>query len=198
MKNNWPVQKIGIISLGICLVVVTFLGLVYSEFLPFFNFIVLSLTLGALAWYAYDTHRIANQTQETNLRPIVLRSGFIHKWEEIKFEYGRDGNIIGGKLMEFTILKNIAKDIKGEIVLNGYRYKLLFGNNISKIDTKKTRLSDAWGWMKPDSIIYAAFLEEDKKKTKEKNKIYVEYRDMANNQYFTNEDENFSQTSGKR
>ena len=52
--------------------------------------------------------------------------------------------------------------------------------------------------MKQDSIIYAAFLEKDKKKTKEKNMIYVEYRDMANNQYFTSEDENFFQESSRK
>src|SRR3989344_6877193 len=198
MKNNLPLKKIGILIFIFVVIILIFFGLLYPQVLTWLNFVILILTLGTLIIYAYDTNRIANQTQETSLRPVILRSGYIHKWEEIKFEYDKDGNITGGKLIQFTILKNIAKDIKGEIVLNGYRYRLLFGNDISKTDFKNTWLSYGWGWMKQDSIIYAAFLEKDKKKTKEKNMIYVEYRDMPNNQYFTSEDENFFQESSRK
>src|SRR3989344_3133350 len=167
MKNNLPLKKIGILIFIFVVIILIFFGLLYPQVLTWLNFVILILTLGTLIIYAYDTNRIANQTQETSLRPVILRSGYIHKWEEIKFEYDKDGNITGGKLIQFTILKN-------------------------------TWLSYGWGWMKQDSIIYAAFLEKDKKKTKEKNMIYVEYRDMANNQYFTSEDENFFQESSRK
>lgn len=48
------------------------LGLVFPAYLGFFNILLLGLTLVVLVWYAYDTHRIANQTLESNLRPVIL------------------------------------------------------------------------------------------------------------------------------
>jgi hypothetical protein len=195
MKDRLPFKKIGIIIFIIIVIILSLLGLLYPQILAWLNFIILIATLGALLVYVYDTNRIANQTQETNLRPVILRSGYIHKWEDIKFEYDKDGNIISGKPLQFTVLKNIAKDIKGEIILNGYRHELLFGNDISKTDTGSTWLSTSWGWMKQDSVIYAVFLEKEKKKTKENNKIYIEYKDIENNQYYTTEDEDFHQES---
>ena len=118
-------KKLGIV-VYICLATVIILGLTYPRILQELNFIVLILTLGVLIRYTYDTNRIANQTIESNFRPVILRSGYIHRWDDIKFKSDKNGNIIG-KLIQFTILKNIAKDIKGYIVVNGYKHELLFG-----------------------------------------------------------------------
>ena len=156
----------------------------------------MTATLIVLVWYAYDTHRIADQTIEANLRPVILRSGYIHSWKDIKFEY-RDNKIENGKPIQFTILKNIAKDIQGYIIIDGYKYRLLFGNEISKVSEEGSWLSQTWGWMKPETSIYAAFLDKNKEKAKEKNKIYIEYKDIEDNTYFTIEDENFCQKSFK-
>lgn len=197
MKTNWPVKKLGIIAVGFCLVVILFLGFICPGFLPFLDFIILTLTLSTLIWYTYDTHRIANQTLENALRPVILRSGYIDNWESIKFEYDKDGKIIKGTLIQFSILKNIAKNISGFIIVNGYKYTLLFGNDISKKEDG-VRLSDKWGWMKPESSLYAGFNDKDRQKIKKKNQIYIEYKDMESNQYYTLEDENFSQKSFKK
>lgn len=196
MKNNPPFKKLVIVGIIFCLIIVVILGFIYSKLLSSFNPIVLALTLITLMWYAYDTHRIADQAIEANLRPVILRSGYIHSWKDIKFEY--EGNKIkSGKPIQFTILKNIATDIRGYIIIDNYKHELLFGNEISKVGEGEAWLGETWGWMKPETLLYAAFLDEKKKKTIEDNKIYIEYKDVENNKYFTIEDENFCQKSFK-
>ncbi|OGH40542.1 MAG: hypothetical protein A3B41_02915 [Candidatus Levybacteria bacterium RIFCSPLOWO2_01_FULL_37_26] len=201
MKTNWQVKKSELIRLIVELFVLILLLLILIEILfpdaiSGINLVVLTATLIVLVWYAYDTHRIADQTIEANLRPVILRSGYIHSWKDIKFEY-RDNKIENGKPIQFTILKNIAKDIQGYIIIDGYKYRLLFGNEISKVSEEGSWLSQTWGWMKPETSIYAAFLDKNKEKAKEKNKIYIEYKDIEDNTYFTIEDENFCQKSFK-
>lgn len=165
-----------------------------SMILLIINLIVLTLTLGGLVWYAWDTHRIANQTQEGNLRPVILRSAFIESWQKVKFQFN-ENKLIEGKPLEFTILKNIATDINGYIVIDGYKYKLLFGNDISKLGENLYYFSENWGWMKPDTNIFAIFREDGNKKVNEENKIFLNYKDIEGNKYFTIEDANFSQKS---
>src|SRR3989344_5412046 len=194
MKTNWQVKKSELIRLIVELFVLILLLLILIEILfpdaiSGINLVVLTATLIVLVWYAYDTHRIADQTIEANLRPVILRSGYIHSWKDNKIE--------NGKPIQFTILKNIAKDIQGYIIIDGYKYRLLFGNEISKVSEEGSWLSQTWGWMKPETSIYAAFLDKNKEKAKEKNKIYIEYKDIEDNTYFTIEDENFCQKSFK-
>ena len=161
------------------------------------NLVVLVLTLSVLIWYAYDTHRIANQTQEANLRPVILRSGFIENWQKVEFIF--DGNkLISDNPLEFTILKNVATDIEGYIIIDGFKYKLLFGNDISKLSENVFYFSENWGWMKPNTRIFAFSKQESKKKTDEENKIIINYKDIEGNEYYTIEDKNFSQKSYKK
>ncbi len=140
MITNWQTKKIKIhiplIVFGTILVVGVF---ELSDFSTQLNLLALLATLMVLIRYAYDTHRIANQTIEGNLRPLILRSGFIESWENVKFsiETGR----LEGKPLEFSILKNIVKDISGYIILNKKKYQLLFANHISGKDAKE-ELSD--------------------------------------------------------
>ena len=159
--------------------------------------VVLVFTLAALLWYAWDTHRIANQAQESNLRPVILRSGFIENWQKVKFQF-QDNKLIDGKPLEFAILKNIVTDINGYIVIDGYKYKLLFGNDISKLGENLYYFSENWGWMKPDTNIFVIFRQGSKEKTDEENKIIINYKDIEGNEYYTIEDKNFSQKSYKK
>ncbi len=178
------------------IIVVAILG--FSKFLQQINLFILVLTLGVLIWYAYDTNRIANQTIENNLRPLILRSGYIKSWEDIKFS--TTNRKLNGDVIEFSILKNIAKDISGYIIINSKKYKLLFANYISSKDIKdKSReysFLPNWGWMNKGTIINAIFDSCDYEETKEDNQIYLIYFDMAGNKYFTLEDKNWSQDSG--
>jgi len=270
-----PTKKIGVYGLIIIIgtvVVASILGL--PQYGNQINLLEILVTFLVLIWYAYDTHRIADQTVAANLRPVILRSGWISKWEDIKFSV-KNGQLEGTPL-QFTILKNIAKDINGHIIIDKKKYKLLFANEISQVNEKDSsvlisdlekrimlhlyevyertktnprwKILDAyrsldikegsyvgtlnsskyiqttgeefqltdegirvmdtekpkafqfslnWGWMKANTIINAIYQESEFEMTEEKNSIYLTYQDIENNKYFTKEDKNFSQNSGK-
>ncbi|MGB7957980.1 MAG: hypothetical protein WCF77_04045 [Minisyncoccia bacterium] len=180
------------------------LGFFFPSHVPFLNFIVPGLTLIVLVWYAYDTHRIANQTLESNLQPVVLRSGYISNWASVQFTIA--SGTISGTPISFMVLKNIAKDISGHIVLNNQKYTLLFGNSISQIAASSTPpgstqplvtyYSPTWGWLAPNNTLYANFDPTKFQQVRQDNEIYIEYKDIENNRYYTMEDKDFSSTSG--
>lgn len=160
--------------------------------LAFWGNVVLIITLLVLIWYTIETHRIANQTKESNLRPVILRGGFIENWDNIKSIF--NGNELkSGKFIEFIILKNIAKSINGYIIKNGLKFELLFGNDVSKIGENKFSFQSNWGWMKADTRVVAIFKEENGIKSKKPNQIVIRYQDIEGNKYFTIENENFDQ-----
>ena len=171
----------------------------YANLFAFLNIVVLIFTLMVLIGYAKDTRRIADQTQEANLRPVVLRSGFLLSWQDIKPISPLDSmNAVGNQnLLEFTILKNIALDIKGYIVIDLKKYQLLFGNDISKIGELGIRFDPVWGWMKADTRVWAVFKSEGFEKTTLDNQIYISYRDIEGNSYYTIEDNIFRQSNFK-
>lgn len=135
--NSWPTKKLGTFILVVIFGTITVVGVFeFPDLSNQFNVLALILTLGVLLWYAYDTHRIADQSVEANLRPIILRSGWISKWEDVRFSI-KSGQLEGAPL-QFTILKNIAKDISGYIIIDKKKYKLLFANEISQVNEKKS------------------------------------------------------------
>lgn len=242
---------------------------------------VLWFTAIAILQYTKETYWLKQISQkqlkhqrESSLRPVILRSGWISKWEDIKFSI-KNGQLEGTPL-QFTILKNIAKDISGYIIIGKKKYKLLFANEISQVNEKDSsvllsdlekrimlhlyeeyertkinprriildayrelgikegsyvgtlnsnkyikttgeefqltdegiRLMDTekpkafqflpnWGWMKANTIINAIYQESEFETTEEENSIYLTYQDIGDNKYFTKENKNFSQNSGK-
>jgi Ca2+/Na+ antiporter len=187
-------SHIFVIIIGTVLTVLGISPFKFPEYSSQINLLALVLTLVVLLLYTYDTHRIAEQTIETRLRPVVLRSGFIHDWESIKFE--REVNITGEPI-EFSIMKNVAKDIQGHIILERKKFTLLFGNKISEIRGNLVRYEESWGWMKPDTVIYAVFDPMKFTVSNKDNCISITYKDIEGNSYFTREDKNFSQSSEK-
>jgi len=160
----------------------------------FWNVVILFVTLGILVWYTIETHRIAKQSIETNLRPVILRSGFIKNWDDIKYKTIK--GILTGTPISFTVLKNIATSISGFVVINGYQYTLLFGCQISS-DGKSTSYLPSWGWIKPDNAIYAIFDKKSGVKTTKPNQIVINYEDIQENKFHTIEDKNWKQKSFK-
>ncbi len=158
---------------------------------------ILFITAGFIIAYTYETRKMGEQIKEGNLRPVILRSGFVENWQKIKFRF-HDNKLVDGKPLEFTILKNVATDINGYIVIDGYKYKLLFGNYISKIEENIFYFSENWGWMRPDTKLSAVYKEDSRKKTMESNKILLNYEDIEGDRYFTVEDSNFSQKTFKK
>ncbi len=235
---------------------------------------ILFITAAFIIAYTYETQKMREQMKESDLRPVILRSGWIAKWEDIKFS--TENGQLEGIPLQFMILKNIAKDISGYIIIDKKKYKLLFANEISQVNEKDSsvllsdlekrimlhlyeeyertkinprwRILDAyrelgikegsyagilnsskyikttgeefqladegirlmdnekpkafqflpsWGWMKANTIINAIYQESEFEMTREENSIYLSYQDIGDNKYFTKENKNFSQNSGK-
>ena len=171
----------------------------YKNLFRILNLIVLSVTLLVLIIYACDTRRIANQTQESNLRPVILRSGGIPGLEHLKPVSTGDTaqQTNPPNYLEFTISKNIATDINGYIITEGYKYQLIFGAEMPKVIKNVTEFKVAVGWMPPGSHLFAVFKEDGRRKINEENRIYLSYKDIEGNSYHTIEDKNLVQTASK-
>lgn len=149
-----------------------------------------------------DSHRVAEHTLNENLRPVLLRSGWIADW---KLQSVEDANTTSKpQFIEFTNQKNIAKDITGYIIIERRKYTLLFGNEISQEiitnqDATVTKMGVApkWGWLPAGGKVYATFQKQNYEESTEPNQIYLEYEDIEDNSYFTKEDDKYSQTSGR-
>lgn len=159
------------------------------------NTLIVAVTMGILIWYTIETHKIATQAKESNLRPVILRSGFIASWNKINFKNTR--GLIAGNPISFTVLKNIVTSISGYIVINGYQYELLFGNAISQSDINTTTYIPTWGWQMPNTIISAIFNNKKREKTNKSNRIVVNYQDIEGTKYYTIENIKWEQKSYK-
>jgi len=194
------------IILGVSIIVFTAIsiaGLKYTAYVSWLNLVILSLTLFVLVWYAYDTHRITVQTIETNLRPIILRSGFVKKWEDVVFDLTDKKLDIVNPPLSFKVFKNIATDIEGYIIINRKKFTLLFGNEISKLSETPdgnvhVQFNPSWGWMEPNSLIHAIYDSAQFKSTEQENGLFIAYKDVEGNIYCTKEDRNFSQISYRK
>jgi hypothetical protein len=149
----------------------------------------------------WDTHRVANHTLDSSLRPVILAGGYLD-WTEINFIKASDGSISGTPLA-FSITGNIAQDIEGYIVKDGKKYELLFGNSatdklIDGTDTPIRRFVKQWAWIPAGSTIYAVFdpsVSEVGSGTS--NEIYLQYKDIEGNPYHLTIDSSYMQRSKK-
>jgi len=182
-------------------------GIANPDWVDKCNLVVLTLTLAVLIYYAADTHRIADQTAENALRPVVLRSGFLVAWDDVRQLLETQDSNTQRKPIQFTILKNIATDIQGYVVFNRRKHTLLFGSRISEIpQSDEARLTSPtavtlhfalhWAWMKPDEVLLA-LPGTDSVSSDEENSLFIEYRDISGNAYFTKETKDFCQVCGK-
>lgn len=172
--------------------------------LGWLNFIVLTLTLVVLIFYAFDTHRIANQTVEANLKPVILRSGVILGWDDLLLKTQNKPSS-DGHYLEFTNHKNLAQNITGYLVISKKKYPIFFGNEISSFEVKDSAAAGkgmsifpSWGWLPPGGKVYG-FTNGSTDDVNEENKIYLEYLDIEGNKYFTKEvgETGFIQITGR-
>lgn len=166
-----------------------------------FTLFILTLTLFFLTISTFDGRRIANQTVESAIRPIILRSGQMVGWNIVSLE-----DITSTKnfspTLEFTNQKNIATDITGYVVLSNKRYPLVFHGDVRGSVTENGKnktviFNDKWAWLPQGGVLLAAYKSGEFVETKEKNQIHLSYKDVEGNKYFSNEDYLFSPTSGK-
>lgn len=156
------------------------------------NFAVLAATLIVLVFYAFDTHRIAEQTTEGNLRPIILRQGVLD-WNN--FPPLADNG--PSRLINIKNLKNIAVDIHGYVILSNKKYTLFFGNEVSTFEGGALGLLQKWGWLPMNANLYAGYKAALFTASQESNQLYIEYQDIEGNKYYTAEDRNYNQVSRK-
>ena len=199
MKNNWKTRVYIIIAImASCYLSFGFPVGMSSQL----NLLIVSSTMFILVLYTYDTNRMATQTIESALRPVILRQGKILDWRVKSItDIQNDNNFT----LEFVNYKNISKDIRGHIIIDQKKYKLHFGNKITEdVVTndgddigKKIILLERWGWLPVGGVLKSSYEVDKFEITTKDNEIYLEYQDIESNKYFTRENKDFSQTSEK-
>lgn len=152
-------------------------------------------------WLKDINRKKLDHDREINLRPVILRSEYVKNYDNISHKNMMnidDKKVLGDKPLEFTIFKNIAKDINGYVVINGYKHPLHFASKITQVEEHVYAFLTNWGWMNPGYKLYAIYDDATKEKTDEDNYIRIDYKDIEGNEYYTIEDKNFSQTSFKK
>lgn len=156
---------------------------------------ILFVTAAFLVATTYETRKMRIQTRQSELRPVILRHGYISDWNEIKFTFNKDKQFFEGKPLEFKVVKGIATDIFGYIILNKKKYPLLFGSEISRTSDESYFYNEKWGWLESGSRLFAMYKNEDGKSTLFDNRIYIGYRDIEGKEYYSIEYADFTQES---
>lgn len=156
------------------------------------NIILLCTLLGAIVigWLQINI----NNYQVNDSRPVILRDGFINKdWS------GLENGLNQGKPFLFTVQKNIATDVHGHLILNGKRYDLLFAigqdSGNSKILCPSSPDLKTLSWIKTGGYLCAVYDQINPVKTTSPNEVYIEYKDISGNSYYTRENDHFLITS---
>lgn len=161
--------------------------------------IVVTLALIVSAVNTYETRRIANQTLEDSLRPLILRSGVLINWEiQSKKDIESLADYSSVRLLEFVNHKNVATNLSGSVVLDGKQFPLFFTNSLAqKTDENITNMNvfKRWAWLPENGTVQAIYDSDIFTEVEKENQILLEYKDINGNSYYTKEDKNFSQTS---
>ncbi len=125
------------------------------------------------------------------LRPVILRYGekelisykpIGEETEDYTNKQFQNEHFIG-----FEVLKNIATEVTGKIVINRKKYRLHFFERPDSVEKHKIECEAQWGWVKPGNKLFAFYSELDYEPTKEKNHLLLDYKDIQGNSYTTEE-----------
>lgn len=204
MINQSKFPKFVLIILIFVIIAISIIGGTCPKTLPLLNLIILTLTLFILCIYTFDTNRLANKAEEDAIKPIILRSGFldwnVNSTDFIKKNPGSRMNL------EFSLVKNVALNITGFIVIENKKYELLFANEVTtqqsvlqnkEVTIKSVAIIPKWSWLSDNGKLNATFDSNKFEEYVSGNLIEIIYFDINGNKYFTKEDQEFSQTSGK-
>ncbi|MFA6415047.1 MAG: hypothetical protein WC217_03060 [Candidatus Paceibacterota bacterium] len=162
---------------------------------------ILILTFIAITWTAIETRRMANEAIESNLRPLILRAGQLVDWKILSIEDMKKA-ANSEPTLEFTNLKNTATEITGYVIIGHKKYPLLFNGNvrgsvIKDGDATKVVYNAKWSWLPQGGMLVATYDAEKYETTNEENQIYLSYKDIQGNAYFSREDSSYAQISEK-
>lgn len=145
--------------------------------------------------------RLTEIQEETQLRPVILRANEISlgalKPIDPKKDYKDSSDLKQNHLLQFEVVKNIATDIEGQIIKDGFEYRLHFFDDLSEADKHKIECSPQWGWIKTGDKLYAFFSQLDREKTDKENNLILSYKDIKGNRYQTIENKYFSTCKSK-
>lgn len=158
----------------------------------FISFVVATLTLVLLAVYTYDTRRMANNSEIQLIRPIIFREG-IFNWDVNSISKLNNNRLPLN--LTFKCIKNIALEVRGQLILNKKKYELKFANqasvsnksilNNSPIENKIViiNLFDFWGWLPENSDLWATYDDTKGVDCNEDNSLILTYSDIEGNKY---------------
>ncbi len=167
------------------------------------SLIITTITLVFLGIYTYDTRRLANHSEKVAIRPLVLRTGILN-WKINSMQMISNKN---GFNLVFINVKNIALDVKGNIVVDKKKYQLLFGNEISVSDINiisyqennaklaAVGIFERWGWLPENGSVWATFDETKFEIVSGNNEIVISYLDIEGNEFTFKESADFKQTN---
>lgn len=132
----WSTEKLGAFSLVIVIGTTAVVGIFgFPEYLDQLNLFVLTVTLTVLAWYTYDTHRIANESvMQTELETMPIMCLYIRNISAVENEGKRksirekyaitqevDNNILPSQF--YIALRNMGKGPAFNIELESEKFK---------------------------------------------------------------------------
>jgi hypothetical protein len=162
------------------------------------NDFIMLITAGFLVATLYETKMTNDKNKEKDLRPTLLRTGFMqHGWEDLKFTITEENKLIE-KPLEFVVMTNMITNIKGSIRINSKHYKLIFSHEMTKED-ESVKFLEVWnGWLAPNTIIHAIFLETGFiSNTDLDDGLVITYDNMEGSHYTTVENKNYVQKTFK-
>lgn len=173
-----------------------FAGLLNTVFGASFsiNDFMLIVTAAFVVASTYEAKKMRLQARETDLRVVVLRQGFIGDWNELKIVM-ENQKLISGKPVEFKVVKGVAVDLRGWVVIDKKKYKLHFGNNISNLGDGMAAFCEKWGWLEEGAVVLAIHVSDNYDSDLGENRIILNYANIEGKKYCTIEHEDFSQES---
>ncbi|HRH55548.1 MAG TPA: hypothetical protein PK609_01655 [Candidatus Paceibacterota bacterium] len=137
-------------------------------------------------------NEINNSIQEVSLRPIILRGGTDFTWNQLANGLNR------GEIFQFVVEKNIARNIRGHIIISNRKYKLLFDVGRKQPENRiefGPRFLECIGWIKSQEVLCSRYDFESWEEVNHPNEIYLSYEDIAGRKYCTIEDADYVQSS---
>jgi len=177
----------------------------------FFNLIIGLLTLWVVAMYTCYTKQILSSMYAKDDKPILLRGGSMdfNTFPVVNVTLQNPVNLGNIKLQA---VQNVATEITGWVVLSGFKYQLLFGNDqtVTQLQnnlnapphgtapgaTQLTQLgvNKKWGWIASGGWLICIADATTKTESDQRNQLIINYKSITGVKYRLFEDDAYEQT----